>query len=104
MPKDVGVTKDEVIEIIRSLEAKIYGIGTQIRWLGIALWCIRRHYWCWQLELCYSNPWYCNGNNRRIYSAFLWPEDGRLISYYQSIHRRYSQPVLLIQNLADSRG
>jgi len=37
MPKDVGVTKDEVIEIIRSLEAKIYGIGTQIRWLGIAI-------------------------------------------------------------------
>jgi hypothetical protein len=40
MTKDVGVSKDEVIEIIRSLEAKFYSIGTQVRWLGIVLFLI----------------------------------------------------------------
>ncbi len=40
MAKNDGVSKDEVIEIIRSLEAKFYSIGTQIRWLGIALFLI----------------------------------------------------------------
>ena len=32
-----GVTKDEVIEIVRSMEAKFYSAGMQIRWLGIGL-------------------------------------------------------------------
>ncbi len=36
MPEN-GVTKDEVIEIVRSLEAKIYSVGMQLRWLGIGL-------------------------------------------------------------------
>ncbi len=40
MTKDDGATKDEVIEIVRSLEAKFYSIGTQIQWLGIALFLI----------------------------------------------------------------
>ena len=40
MAKNEGVTRDEVIEIIRTLEAKFYSIGTQIRWLGIALFLI----------------------------------------------------------------
>ena len=40
MARDEGVTRDEVIEIIRGLEARFYSIGTQIRWLGIALFLI----------------------------------------------------------------
>jgi membrane-bound ClpP family serine protease len=40
MANDQGIKRDEVIEIIRSLEAKFYSIGTQIRWLGIALFLV----------------------------------------------------------------
>ncbi len=40
MSEENGVTKDEVIEIIRCLEVKFYSIGTQTRRLGIALFLI----------------------------------------------------------------
>jgi hypothetical protein len=40
MVKDAGATKEDIVEIIGSLEAKFYKIGTSTRWLGIALFLI----------------------------------------------------------------